>query len=91
MKGRTPTADEKHWLNAISKLGCIVCWNVLGVYTPASPHHIDGKTKPGAHKLTIPLCGPHHQVKGSGWETRHHNKTRFMELNGNYWKKHGSY
>jgi len=82
MQGRTPTAEEKRWLNAISELGCIVCWNEKGIRSPASPHHIDGKTKPGAHLLTIPLCGPHHQVKGSGWETRHHNKTRFEAAYG---------
>jgi len=82
MKGRTPTAEEKRWMNAICKHGCIVCWNTKGIWSPASPHHIDGKTKPDTHFKTIPLCGPHHQIKGEGWETRHYNKTAFEKAYG---------
>lgn len=79
MQGRTPTKHEKQWLDAVTQLGCIVCLKEeLGI-SPASPHHIDGKTKPGAHLLTIPLCWRHHQ-EGSDceeWTSRHPHKVRF--------------
>ena len=61
MKGRAPTSDEKKWMDFICEYGCIVCRNEYGVFSPASPHHMDGKTKPDAHFLTIPLCFNHHQ------------------------------
>ena len=28
---------------------------------PVSIHHIDGRTKPGAHRKVLPLCAGHHQ------------------------------
>lgn len=67
---------------AISALGCIVCRIHYGVYTEASPHHCFGRTRDGAHYLTIPLCGRHHQIPGEGYETRHHNKARFESTYG---------
>lgn len=73
MKGRTPTAEERRWLDKITAYGCCVC-RMFHIYSPASPHHIDGKTKPGAHLLTIPLCGPHHQIKS--------NEGRWTSLHG---------
>ena len=66
MKGRTPTKAEKKWMNAICEYGCIVCWNEFGFQSRAVPHHMDGKTKPGAHFKTIPLCGEHHQTGDYG-------------------------
>lgn len=78
MIGRTPNKEEKEWLDAITSLGCIVCYLGLGVFTEASPHHITGKTKPGAHMKTIPLCGRHHQISGLGYVSRHGDgKARF--------------
>ena len=73
MKGRTPTASEKKWLDAICRIGCIVCYN-QGTYTPfVTPHHIHGRSGAGAHFDTLPLCGPHHQVASptGEWATRH--------------------
>jgi len=66
MKGRTPNKEEKAWLDAICQIGCCVCRNEFQLFSPACPHHIDGKTKLGAHFLTIPLCGQHHQTGGPG-------------------------
>ena len=82
MQGRTPTAEEKRWLNITKELGCIVCitqrlaapWETPPEYT--ANHHIDGAQKPGAHLLSIPLCPHHHQT---GPNARHRNKTRFDE------------
>ena len=80
MFGRKPTKAEKEWMNAICENGCIVCRNAFRVYSPAWPHHLDGKTKVGCHFKTIPLCGAHHQSGGYGtaihagrvaWEKKH--------------------
>lgn len=61
MKGRLPTADEARFMTAIAALGCIAC-RADGWHNPdVSVHHIDGRTKPGAHLLVLPLCAGHHQ------------------------------
>jgi hypothetical protein len=61
MKGTTPTkADREHW-DRIASLGCIAC-RLDGNHSPeVSIHHVDGRTKPGAHRLVLPLCAGHHQ------------------------------
>lgn len=61
LKGRTPTAAERVVMDALGKLPCIACLQ-HGKESPLiSLHHIDGRTKPGAHLLQIPLCVYHHQ------------------------------
>ncbi len=61
LKGRAPTVEESRFMDAIARLGCIACLKD-GIINPwVSLHHIDGRTKPGAHKLVLPLCAPHHQ------------------------------
>lgn len=80
MKGRTPTAKEKEWMNKAREVGCVVCikehlitaYSVPTEYTAI--HHIEGRTKPDAHFLTIPLCAPHHQ---HSTDALHFNKTNF--------------
>jgi len=89
MKGRTPTKEEKAWLDAICQIGCIVCLNEFNIYTPCMPHHMDGKTKPGAHFKTIGLCDGHHQNGGPGvafhatgkktWEARYGTQKALLE------------
>lgn len=62
LKGRTPTAEEQRYMDAIGQLPCICC-HLSGRYNPViSLHHIDGRTKPGAHKRQLPLCQWHHDV-----------------------------
>ena len=61
MKSRTPTKAEKEWMNKLGEFGCIVCFNHGILDCPASIHHIEGRVKKGAHFLTLPLCGQHHQ------------------------------
>lgn len=79
MKGRAPTAAEQRFMNAIAQLGCIACLKDGRANSHISLHHIDGRTKPGAHFLVLPLCAPHHQQDDSdpaqrisvhGWKTR---------------------
>ena len=61
MKGRLPTSDESRFVSAIADLGCVAC-RKDGWHNPdVSVHHIDGRTKPGAHLLVLPLCAGHHQ------------------------------
>lgn len=84
MKGRRPTAQEKRWLDDVASLGCIVCRREGKGHTPAEIHHIDGKTKAGAHFHVIPLCYFHHR-QGSDTElftSRHPYKARFEERYG---------
>jgi len=49
VKGRTPTKEEKKWMDFICQQGCIVCQNEIGVFSPCEPHHMEGKTQAGAH------------------------------------------
>lgn len=60
-KGRTPTAEERRVMDAIAQIGCIACLKDGHANPWISLHHIDGRTKPGAHQLVLPLCAPHHQ------------------------------
>ncbi len=61
MKGRTPTVEERRVMDAIAQIGCIACLKDGQANPWISLHHIDGRTKPGAHLLVLPLCAPHHQ------------------------------
>lgn len=65
MKGKAPTKAEKQFHDRLARLGCIAC-RKDGRFNPVvSIHHIDGRTKPGAHKKVLPLCAGHHQ-QGTG-------------------------
>ncbi|MFC3457225.1 Ref family recombination enhancement nuclease [Massilia haematophila] len=61
MKGRPPTAEEKRFMDQMGALPCIACLKDGWLIHTVSLHHIDGRTKPGAHFLVLPLCAPHHQ------------------------------
>ena len=84
MKGRSPSVSEKKWMDDVRSLGCIVCRQEGKGHTPAEIHHIDGKTKLGAHFHVIPLCYYHHR-QGSDigqFTSRHPFKKRFEERYG---------
>lgn len=79
MKGRTPTAAERRFHDALCSLGCIAC-QLDGRRNPTvSVHHIDGRTKPWAHWLVLPLCAGHHQdgTGAPGLIAVHPYKARF--------------
>lgn len=83
MQGRAVTAEQKRWHDKlVSDVGCIACRKDgrLG-NTHCSIHHISGRTKRGAHRNVIPLCGPHHQTGGEG-VALHQNKARFVARYG---------
>jgi hypothetical protein len=52
-------------MDLMGSLPCIACLKDGWTNRDISLHHIDGRTKPGAHFLTLPLCGPHHQQDDS--------------------------
>lgn len=65
MKGRPPTAEEARFMDRMGSLPCIACLKDGWTNEVISLHHIDGRTKPGAHFLVLPLCGEHHQQDDS--------------------------
>lgn len=79
MKGRKPTKEEKEYMDRVVALGCCVCRLFHGVESPCEIHHIDGKTKEGAHFMTIGLCYNHHRSKKRIFEcvSRHPWKNAF--------------
>ncbi|HAZ80764.1 MAG TPA: recombinase [Porticoccaceae bacterium] len=84
MKSRTPSVQEKKWMSAMAEFGCVICKKLYGVTSPAEIHHIEGKTKPDAHLLTIPLCYAHHRAgeDNEKFTSRHPSKSRFIARYG---------
>lgn len=57
-----PTRSEKlYWSRLVSTVGCIACRLDGTVNNHVSIHHINGRTRPGAHMQVLPLCAGHHQ------------------------------
>jgi hypothetical protein len=85
MKGRPPTAEEARFMDKVGQLPCIACLKDGWTNPEISLHHIDGRTKPGAHFLVLPICAGHHQ-QGTGPNPSliavHPNKARFEERYG---------
>lgn len=86
MKGRAVTAEQKRFHDMLcTKIGCIAS-HKDGFFDPiCSIHHIDGRTKPWAHWLVLPLSAGNHQ-DGTGAPGRiavHPWKTRFQNRYGN--------
>lgn len=90
MKGRAPTKAEKALHDRMAReICCIACrmddienhWVVI--------HHIDGRTKPDAHKKVLPLCAGHHQ-DGTGEDKAmiavHPYKARFEARYGSQYE-----
>lgn len=90
MKGKNPTKKEKEHMDRIVEEGCCVCRQLGYGYSPAEVHHLDGKTKEGAHLKTIPLCPVHHRTGQYGialhqgkaeWVKRYGSEESFLEGN----------
>lgn len=58
-----PNKAEKAYHDRLcNECGCVVCRLHLGIInTYCSIHHVDGRTKKGAHMNVLPLCFSHHQ------------------------------
>ena len=59
-----PTKDDKLYWSKLASLGCVACRLDGHINNYVSIHHIDGRTKPGCHRLVLPLCFLHHQGGG---------------------------
>lgn len=84
MKGVATNTAQKSFHSTLAGLGCIAC-RMDGNYQPlVSIHHVDGRTKPTAHWLVLPLCAGHHQdgTGVPGLIAVHPWKTRFEEKYG---------
>ena len=60
MSLENPDRWERQWMDAITRLGCIVCLSEGFGYTPAVVHHIIRYGRRQGHLFTIPLCVGHH-------------------------------
>ena len=82
LKMSNPTKKEKEYWGKICKIGCIVCLK-NGIYSPyVSVHHINGRTKRGAHMNVLPLCFSHHMGGTKENPSIHPWKARFIRLHG---------
>lgn len=74
----SPNASERAYHDLLANVvGCIAC-RIDGIVNHhVSIHHVDGRTKPGAHKRVLPLCAPHHQTGGEAAPSIHPWKRRF--------------
>jgi len=84
VKGKPPNKAEKQFHDRLAVIGCIAC-RKGGWFNPVvSIHHIDGRTKPGAHMLVIPLCAGHHQqgTGAAGIIAVHPYKAQFERMYG---------
>lgn len=71
LTGRHQTVAEKRLGSRLATLGCICCRNQGWISNAAideaslqyvSLHHVEGRTKPWAHAMVLPLCHFHHQT-----------------------------
>lgn len=62
LKGRTPTADEQWVMDKLGALPCLCCLQEGRTNHVISLHHVTGRTEPGAHYRTLPLCIWHHDT-----------------------------
>lgn len=80
MKGSSPTKPQRLFWDAMCQtVGCVAC-RIDGIGNfYVSVHHMDGRTKPNAHWLVLPLCAGHHQdgTGAPGLIAVHPHKARF--------------
>ncbi len=81
---RTPTAQERAWMDAITTLGCIACLIDGHPGTPGAVHHILRGGRRIGHLHSICLCDPGHHQNGQerGVVSRHPYKARFEQRYG---------
>lgn len=85
VKGRAVTTAQRAYHDVLcSVVGCVACRKEGRVNTWVSVHHIDGRTKPDAHWLVLPLCAGHHQpgTGAPGLIAVHGSKRQFEALYG---------
>ena len=81
---RTPTVEERRWMDFIVGHGCIACrLDGMGYRAPAVHHILRGGVRMG-HLYTLGLCDPGHHQGGQqfGMVSRHPDKARFEQRYG---------
>ncbi len=78
-----PTVEDRaYWDLLATIVGCIACRKDGIRNTCVSIHHVDGRTKKGAHSLVLPLCDRHHQTGGEEAPSVHPWRRRFIAKYG---------
>lgn len=75
---------ERAWMDAITQIGCIVCFLFeRAPGTPGAVHHLKRGGRRIGHLDSICLCDPgHHQNGGAQKISRHPFKARFEQAYG---------
>lgn len=85
MKGSSPSVKQKKYHDLLcQRIGCVACLADGNPNHHVSVHHVDGRTKPMAHWMVLPLCAGHHQdgYGEPGMIAVHPYKARFQERYG---------
>ena len=73
-----PTRAERlYWSRLAEEVGCIACKIDGRINNLVSIHHVNGRTRPGAHMQVLPLCFSHHQGGTQDRPSVHPWKSRF--------------
>ena len=85
MKGTNPTKSDREFWDRLAQLGCVACRKDGEFNQHVSIHHIEGRTRPGAHRKVLALCAGHHQdgTGAPGLIAVHPWKTKFQQRYGN--------
>lgn len=80
MSLQSPNREETRWMNAVKRLGCIVC-RVMGTFgTPCEVHHILKNGRRVSHLQSIGLCPAHHRAGvNASWAVSRHPWRREFE------------
>jgi len=76
---KTPTKEERDWMDWITGYGCIACRIDGRPPRPTAVHHILQGGRRMGHLFSLGLCDPGHHQQGQdlGLTSRHPWKTRF--------------
>lgn len=86
----TTKAELRH-MDAVARLGCVVCRNLGHGASPAEIHHprfLAGGAQRASHFDAIPLCPSHHRTGGIGvalhagqrtWEAKYGTEAELLE------------
>ena len=84
MRLKPPTVAEQEWMEAIVRIGCIVCILTKQGPTPGEVHHMLSGGRKMGHRWTLCLCPSHHRggLNNRQIVSRDHSQRRFEER---YW------
>lgn len=86
----TTKAELRH-MDAVARLGCVVCRNLGYGFSPCEIHHVrmgNGMAQRAIHLDTIGLCPAHHRIGGHGvalhagqrtWEAKFGTEAELLE------------